>query len=217
MTSIGGTRFNGDINGGWPGEDTWLYTPGSPPEGSGGGFSLLASRPSWQVAPGFPSGQTHRGEPDISAEADPETGMYVCGDYDGCLTIGGTSLASPLWAAMIDITDQYVVANGGAHLGFVNPAVYQSVNFAQPYPPYHDITNGTNGAYNTNPGWDAVTGLGSPDLYNFARDLVPCIMPTPTPQATPTACTGFSGCASRQHILPLYPLPRLPGHHQRLP
>ena len=135
VTSIGGTRFSGDINGNWPGEVAWLYTPGSPPEGSGGGFSLYAARPSWQVAPGFPSGQTHRGDPDISAEADPETGMYVCGDYNGCGQIGGTSLASPLWAAMLDITDQYVVANGGAHLGFVNPAVYQLVNSAQPYPP----------------------------------------------------------------------------------
>jgi kumamolisin len=192
VTSIGGTRFNGDISGGWPGEDTWLYAPGSPPEGSGGGFSLFTSRPSWQVAPGFPSGQTHRGEPDISAVADPATGMYVCSDHSGCGTVGGTSLASPLWAAMMDITDQYVAANGGAHLGFVNPAVYQLVNSSQPYPPYHDITNGTNGAYNAGPGWDAVTGLGSPDLYNFARDLVPAPHASPTPAASPTACTGFS-------------------------
>ncbi len=117
--------------------------------------------------------------------------MFVCGDFSGCGQIGGTSLASPLWAAMMDITDQYVVANGGAHLGFVNPAVYQLVNSAQTYPPYHDITNGTNGAYNAGPGWDAVTGLGSPDLYNFARDLVPAHHATPTPQASPTACTGF--------------------------
>ena len=51
---------------------------------------------------------------------------------------------------------------------------------------------GTNGAYNAGPGWDAVTGLGSPDLYNFARDLVPAHHATPTPQASPTACTGFS-------------------------
>jgi kumamolisin len=195
VTSIGGTRFNGDINGGWPGEQTWLYNPtgnncgGNPcPEGSGGGFSLFTTRPTWQVAPGFPTGQNHRGEPDIAAEADPDTGMYVCTDSNGCFQIGGTSLASPLWAGMLDITDQYVAANGGAHLGFVNPAVYQLVNTTPPYPPYHDITNGTNGAYNAGPGWDAVTGLGSPDLYNFARDLAPAHQPTPTP----ASCTPGS-------------------------
>ena len=191
VTSIGGTRFNGDINGNWPGEDSWLYAAGSPPEGSGGGFSLIANRPSWQVAPGFPSNRTKRGYPDISAVADPETGMYVCGDHAGCGQIGGTSLASPVWAAMIDITDQYVVANGGGHLGFINPAVYQLVNSAQPHPPYHDITNGNNGGYSTNAGWDAVTGLGSPDLYNFARDLVPAHQGSPTPASSPTPCTGY--------------------------
>ena len=191
VTSIGGTRFNGDINGTWPGEQSWLYDPtgnNGYPEGSGGGFSQTSLRPAWQVAPGFPNNQTHRGYPDISSEGDPATGLYVCGDYDGCFQVGGTSLSSPLWAAMLDVTDQYVVANGGAHLGFVNPALYVLAQNAQAYPAYHDITIGTNGAYQTGPGWDAVTGLGSPDLYNFARDLAPVVVATPT--TPPPPCSG---------------------------
>ncbi len=120
VTSIGGTRFNADINGSWPGEQSWLYDPTGNqgnPEGSGGGFSHLSAKPSWQNAPGFPSGQTKRGYPDISAVGDPATGSYVCID-GGCGQIGGTSLAAPLWAAMLDITDQYVAAHGRPHLGF---------------------------------------------------------------------------------------------------
>jgi kumamolisin len=181
VTAIGGTRFNADINGTWPGEQSWLYDPtgnNGHPEGTGGGFSSYSPRPAWQVAPGFPN-YPYRGYPDISSEGDPETGLYVCGDYDGCFQVGGTSLSSPLWAAMLNITDQYVVGNGGAHLGFVNPALYVLAQNAQQYAPYHDITIGTNGTYTTGPGWDAVTGLGTPDLYNFARDLAPAGPPPP--------------------------------------
>lgn len=192
VTSIGGTRFNGNINNNYPGEQSWLYDPtgnNGNPEGSGGGFSNYSGRPSWQVAPGFPPSRTYRGYPDISSEGDPATGMRVCIDVYGCQQIGGTSLSAPLWAAMLDVTDQYVVAHGGPHLGFPNAALYNLVNVAQPHAPYHDITVGINGAYSTNPGWDAVTGVGSPDLYNFARDLAPAPPPCAGEQFT-DVCPG---------------------------
>ena len=104
-------------------------TSGNPPGGKR--WRLLAFYQQTLLAgsPRLPAGQTHRGEPDIAAEADPETGMYVCTDYSGCVHDRRHQPCLPLWAAMLDITDQYVVANGGAHLGFVNPAVYQSGKF----------------------------------------------------------------------------------------
>jgi kumamolisin len=188
VVSVGGTRFSGDIVSGWPGEQTWLYNPtgnvngctGNPaPEGSGGGYSQIAARPAWQAAAGLSSNM--RAYPDIAADADPETGAFVCSDYNGCIGIGGTSLAAPLWAGMTTIMDQYLAAHGRPHLGFLAPTLYGLAATNQPYPPFHDITQGTNGAYPAGPGWDAVTGLGSPDLANLTRDLENLTAPPPTP------------------------------------
>ncbi len=186
VLSVGGTAFSADINGGWPGETTWVYDPtgnGGNPEGSGGGYAQLSPRPVWQIGPGI-SG-TQRGYPDVAAEGDPNTGAYVCDDVNFCYQVGGTSLAAPLWAGMSTIMDQYLVAQGRPHLGFMPPTLYALFTTSQTYPAYHDITVGTNGAYNAGPGWDAVTGIGSPDLWNLARDLATFVPPTPVP-STPT-------------------------------
>ncbi|MDQ2809914.1 MAG: S-layer homology domain-containing protein [Chloroflexota bacterium] len=191
VVAVGGTRFSGNIGASWPGEVAWLYTPSGSrgPEGSGGGYSTLVSRPSWQVAPGFANSQ--RGYPDVSAVGDPATGYQVCyGNGTSCAQIGGTSLSSPLWGGILAITNQYLLAQGQPGLGFAAPSLYQLANSAQTYPPYHDITSGTNGAYATGAGWDAVTGLGSPDVWNIARDLSGGAPPTATPQATPTNVAG---------------------------
>jgi kumamolisin len=195
VTSVGGTAFAGDINGNYPGETTWVYNPtgnNGHPEGSGGGFSRVAPRPSWQNAPGFPN-VTVRGYPDIAADADPNTGAFICTDYNGCIQIGGTSLAAPLWSGMWDLVDQYLVANGKPHLGFLAPWVYTMASSSLPYAAFHDITSGTNGAYDAAAGWDPVTGIGSPDLANFALDLLALQggpAATPTPQVTPTFVPG---------------------------
>ena len=70
-------------------------------------------------------------------------------------------------------------------------ALYSWLAWRSRIAPYHDITVGTNGAYNAGAGWDAVTGLGSPDLYNFARDLAP-VAATPTPPPPPCAGHQFT-------------------------
>ena len=74
---------------------------------------------------------------------------------------------------MIADVNQYVQSKNMLPLGFINPLLYTMSN-GSPYTAYHDIKKGegTNGKYFTGPGWDAVTGLGSPDLYNLARDAV---------------------------------------------
>ena len=99
MTSVGGTTFGGRIGTTWPGETAWQYCSGcylGMPEGTGGGYSALFGRPSWQTASGM-AGNGERGYPDIAADADPNTGAMVCYGTGICAALGGTSLSSPLW------------------------------------------------------------------------------------------------------------------------
>ncbi|HMA37394.1 MAG TPA: S-layer homology domain-containing protein [Chloroflexia bacterium] len=188
VTSVGGTAFNGAINGGWPGEQAWLYTASNPPEGSGGGFSLISPRPSWQT--GLGTTGTKRGYPDVAAVGDPNTGFYSCSDFNGCIQIGGTSLSSPLWAGWTADVNQYMLARLGTTLGFLPPTLYNLANTAQTFPPYHDITIGTNGRYVAAAGWDPVTGWGSIDVWNLAQDVAGVIPPTVTPAPTATFAPG---------------------------
>ncbi|HUS15261.1 MAG TPA: S-layer homology domain-containing protein, partial [Chloroflexia bacterium] len=190
VTTAGGTRFSGNIGTTWPGETAWAYASGPPPTGSGGGYSRSFNRPAWQVAPGFSN--TRRGYPDVAGVADVATGVFVCfgsGSPNCSNTFGGTSLSAPLWAGMMALTNQYLAAQSKPLLGFANAKLYPLVNTAQPYPPFHDITSGTNGAYSAGPVWDAVTGLGTPDLWNLVRDLAAASVGatnTPGPAATNT-------------------------------
>lgn len=189
VTSVGGTKFSGTVSGSYPGEAAWAYCStcnGGNPEGSGGGYSTIFSRPTWQTGSGL-AANGKRGYPDISADADPNTGAYVCyGSSSTCGQIGGTSLASPLWAGMLAVVNQYLAAQGKPAAGFLNPTVYSLATHAQTYTPFHDVTSGTNGAYTAGTAWDAVTGWGSTDVYNLARDIAG----TGTgATATPTATT----------------------------
>jgi subtilase family serine protease len=146
---------------------------------SGGGFSQFYSIPSYQkILPA--SAQTllkgRRGVPDISADADPLTGLvfYEAGTWN---LAGGTSASTPLWAGLMAIADQMA----GKGLGFINAALYKlamSNRYAQDF---HDIIQGNNSIHTNNvnvpgyaatTGWDPVTGLGSPDAENLLPDLV---------------------------------------------
>jgi kumamolisin len=89
--------------------------------------------------------------PDVSGDADPETGYDV--RIDGTDTvIGGTSAVAPLWAGLI----ARINAKNGTPVGFVNPRLYASPKA------FRDITTGNNGDFKATVGWDACTGLGSP-------------------------------------------------------
>jgi kumamolisin len=124
---------------------------------TGGGVSGFFALPTYQQAasvPKSPSGFVGRGVPDVAGDADPETGYSVV--VDGSATvIGGTSAVAPLWAGLLARINQAL----GKDLGYVNPLLYASKSAAT----FHDITSGTNGTYSAGPGWDACTGLGSPD------------------------------------------------------
>ena len=113
---------------------------------SGGGFSAHFNRPDWQ------SGNTQgRGVPDVAGDADPQTGYNVAVDGQATV-IGGTSAVAPLWAGLIALINQ----STGSNAGFVNPTLYASASAMT------DILTGNNDGYNCGPGWDPVTGLGSP-------------------------------------------------------
>jgi kumamolisin len=104
------------------------------------------------VNPGHFAG---RGVPDVAGDADPESGYEV--RVDGLNTaIGGTSAVAPLWAGMIALFNQSL----GKPVGFLNTLLYSQVSTGGGF---HPITEGNNGAFKAGPGWNACTGLGSPN------------------------------------------------------
>lgn len=124
---------------------------------TGGGVSEIFALPSYQQGAGVPkapNGFIGRGVPDVAANADPETGYNVVVDGKPSV-IGGTSAVAPLWAGLLALINQSL----GTNVGYINPLLYSRKAEAA----FHDITAGNNGDYSAGPGWDACTGLGSPD------------------------------------------------------
>jgi subtilase family serine protease len=160
--------------------------------GAGGGFSQVFARPGYQDT--LPTGSTAigsmRGVPDVAFQAAPRTGALIyislppagngglkCGDTPcstGWYDIGGTSLSTPQWAGLVAIADQ--LNRGG--LGLLNPALYKIAAGPSYANDYYDVTVGNNQAfssvpgYSASPGWDPVTGLGTPNAANLIPDLV---------------------------------------------
>jgi kumamolisin len=140
---------------------------------TGGGISAIFSKPSYQdsvsvpvsVNPGHNVG---RGVPDVAAVGDPATGVVVMHvDGKNLEPIGGTSASTPLWAALIARLNQGL----NARCGFLNPILYTQCASGV----LNDITLGNNGAYSATAGWDACTGLGSPQ----GQRLLHALSPTP--------------------------------------
>jgi len=135
--------------------------------GSTGGYSTQVAEPSWQVG-AIPASQANgdRGVPDVSATAADDF-VY----YDGeSQEADGTSFATPLWAGMIAEFD----ALHGAPVGFLTPRLY-SIGIDEPSGRIGnglaDITSGSNCYYSAGPGWDAVTGWGSPRGVTLYEEL----------------------------------------------
>ena len=124
---------------------------------TGGGVSEVFALPSYQQGakvPAAPNGFAGRGVPDVAGDADPESGYDVVVDGQQ-MVIGGTSAVAPLWAGLLARINQAL----GKNVGYANAQLY--ANSAGNT--FHDITSGNNGDYSAGPGWDACTGLGSPD------------------------------------------------------
>jgi len=99
-----------------------------------------------------------RGVPDVAANADPLTGYQIMADGQ-MQVVGGTSAVAPLWAALIARLAQ----SSGKRFGLIQPALYAGLKPGAGVPGFRDIVSGNNGAYSAGPGWDACTGLGSPN------------------------------------------------------
>lgn len=138
----GGTSLT--VANGTPDETAW--------SDSGGGFSTTFPTPSWQSSATGSFNQSGRGVPDVSGDADPQTGYNVVVDGSS-FVIGGTSAVAPLWAALIACCQQA----SGLHLTDLASRLY-SANAG-----FRDITQGDNGGYSAGAGWDPCTGLGVPE------------------------------------------------------
>jgi subtilase family serine protease len=147
------------------------------PTASNGGFSSLFPRPAYQDA--VPGIGRMRGVPDVSADAGNASGMAIAVSLtpgNVVTSADGTSAASPFWAGIMALADQYA----GRALGFINPAIYRIGHSPAYHSAFHDITTGSNTVaypagtvtgYQAGPGWDPVTGWGTPD----AQALVPLL------------------------------------------
>lgn len=147
-----------------------VWNEGTQGGAGGGGVSNLFARPDYQASltiPASPTGNNGRGAPDVSGDADPQTGyqIFLAGSQE---VVGGTSAVAPLWAGLIARINQRLVSIGSKPVGFLNPLIYgPSIASGSAF---HDIVSGTNditgtlnGLYTAGPGWDAASGLGSPD------------------------------------------------------
>jgi kumamolisin len=169
MTSVGGTTLSTDEQGGWMNERAWVDSPLS--QGTSGGVSALFERPAWQSALSIERDVKHRRlAPDVAAVADPFTGVRIV--FDGQDAVGaGTSQAAPIWAALTVLMNQFLLSNGGHQLGNINPLLYRVAAGAN-RPAFRDISFGGNAVDASQPGYDVVTGLGSPNVDFLVRDLL---------------------------------------------
>jgi kumamolisin len=171
ITSVGGTTLSTDANGQWLAEQAWVDSPLS--QGTSGGVSKLFPRPVWQrrLSIHRDSGKRQRRlTPDVSALADPFTGVRIRFDAQD-LVGAGTSQAAPVWAGLTALMNQYLLANGGHLLGDVNPLLYRVAAGANSAG-FRDVTLGGNAVDVAEPGYDLVTGLGSPNVDQLVRDFL---------------------------------------------
>jgi subtilase family serine protease len=160
VLSAGGTTLHAShTTGAWAGETAWGLpggSPGSAFQASGGGFSHLFPRPSYQN--GVQGIGSMRGVPDVAADGDPVTGVAVITSNAGRgYTISGhagTSASAPLWAGIIALADQYAKR----HLGLVNPAIYQIARSSQYHQAFHDVTAGNSNTAEFPPRRSPATG-----------------------------------------------------------
>ncbi len=136
--------------------------------GSGGGLSIAFTQPSWQQGSGvhnhFSDGE--RQLPDVAAVAD-SLAVYYQGQWQ---PVGGTSAATPIWAAGMLMVNQGMIAR--KHEYFYGPSVFYTVaDHAGKFHPFFDVTQGNNLFYSATRGWDFTTGLGTPNLVDFFRAI----------------------------------------------
>lgn len=143
-----------------------VWNDGSSGGATGGGVSTLFALPVWQEglkatrADGAVAPLKKRGVPDVAADASPTSGYEVLIDGQSA-PIGGTSAVAPLFAGLV----ARINGHSGKSAGFLNARLYKAASA------FNDITSGDNGTYAAAQGWDACTGLGSPNGRRIAEAL----------------------------------------------
>jgi subtilase family serine protease len=182
VLDVGGTYLDTRTSGMYKGETAWAQVSTNPDNGAGGGgFSTTYALPDYQKKAGINTSgpSTGRAIPDVAYDADPRSGVIVlCSSCNAganaLLIVGGTSAGAPQWAGIIALGSQYKQES----LGFINPTLYRLYARSSYKTAFHDNVIGNNTyqftnasgnpvtmiGFAANPGWDAVTGLGSPNV-----------------------------------------------------
>jgi len=178
VLACGGTRLMANRVG-ITSETVWNNHTGA----TGGGVSKKFAQPMYQNKISPLKGRS-RGVPDVSAVADPTTG-YIIHINGADMVIGGTSAVAPLWAALLARINQKLLSQGKNRVGFANPFLYARPNA------FRDVVSGHNNGFVASAGWDACTGLGSPQgdlIFNiFNGNLATAVFASIPPLQTPTA------------------------------
>jgi hypothetical protein len=174
ILSVGGTNLSADASGNYLGETGWSE--------SGGGMSLYESLPSYQAGV-FPAGTTKRGNPDVAYVAGSPVSVYdsfsnPTHPWGGAT---GTSVGAPQWAALIAIANQGRATVGLGSLDGVTQTL--SFLYQAPASDFHDITTGSNVGFSAKPGYDLVTGRGTP----IANQVISYL----DPKASPKTNSGY--------------------------
>jgi subtilase family serine protease len=193
MVGVGGTQLFVNAGETYNSETTWNVNNTRKGGASGGGISSVWSIPSWQQGVTTAASQAMRNVPDVSLNADQYTG-YAIYYKNGWYIYGGTSCASPLWAAFTARVNQQRVSGGINMLGFANPMIYQIATSPKYSTDFHDINDdSTNLYYYAVTGYDNATGWGTFNGSNLFADLAPS---SAAPPATPANLTASAGDGS---------------------
>jgi subtilase family serine protease len=188
VVAVGGTSLTLNNNNSYQSESAW--------SDGGGGVSTQEPKPSYQSSVPLLTGTSNRAAPDVSFDADPDTGVRVYDTYNSYYRgIGGTSLSAPCWAGLIADADELRDAAGYGTLdGFSEtlPALY-----SLPSTDFNDITTGNNG-YPALPGYDLATGLGTPIANKLVPDLAAY---QTTPEPSTAALLGIAGMIATGRVL----------------
>jgi hypothetical protein len=222
VVAAGGTTLTLNTDASWKSEIGWGYpAPSGFFEGSGGGVSQFEPAPAYQKGLQIYSGDAPangmRAVPDIAYDSDPKTGVPIYDTFgqNGWMEIGGTSAAAPQLAAVLAIADQGRGLHGVGPL--TGPTDTLPDLYNAPSTAYHDITGGTNG-YPAGPGYDEVTGIGTPIVSQLmpalgaplAQQVLTTVSISPT---NPTVGDGgqlqFSATGYDQFGYPMVPQPSL--------
>jgi subtilase family serine protease len=164
VLSVGGTSLTIDTNGNYVSESAW--------SSGGGGASVGESEPGYQTSYGI--SLSGRGTPDVSYNADLNTGYYVYDSFyvggGGWFQVGGTSAGAPQWAATIALADQSRSTPLSTN-NLTSRTEYNAATGTVYASNYHDVTTGSNG-HNAGPGYDLATGVGSPKANNLIPWLI---------------------------------------------